>query len=94
MRPGRADRVDPVVFSIAATLALAFVLWGVIDTGSLASVADSTLGWIIEKFGWAFVLSTLGFLIFAVVLGVSRYGHIRLARTARSPSSGPPRGSR
>jgi glycine betaine transporter len=85
MRPGRADRVDPVVLSIAGSIALAFVLWGVIDNESLGSVADSTLGWIIDNFGWAFVLSTFGFLAFALVLGISRYGRIRLGRDGERP---------
>ena len=85
MRPARADRVDPVVFSVAAAIALAFVLWGVVDNESLGSAADSSLGWIIEKFGWAFVLSTFGFLVFAVVLGVSRFGRIRLGRDGEKP---------
>ena len=64
---------------------LAFVLWGVVSTSSLSSVADSSLGWIIETFGWAFVLTTFGFLLFAIFLGVSRYGKIRLGADDEKP---------
>jgi choline/carnitine/betaine transport len=85
VRQLRADRIDPVVFWVSASIAAAFVLWGVLDTDSLSSAADSTLGWLIENFGWAFVLSTFGFLIFAVALGISRYGRIRLGPDDEGP---------
>jgi choline-glycine betaine transporter len=51
---------------------------GVLDNSSLGEAADSALGWVIETFGWMFVLSTLGFLALAIYLGVSRFGKIRL----------------
>ena len=75
--PERA-RVDPWVFFIAAGISLAFVLWGVLDTESLGTVADDVLSWIISTFGWLFVLSTVAFLVFAAVLAFSRFGRVRL----------------
>ena len=71
-------RIDPWVFSIAAAISLAFVLWGVLDTDGVATVADDVLSWIIATFGWVFVLSTAAFLVFAVVLAFSRFGRVRL----------------
>jgi glycine betaine transporter len=78
-------RVDPWVFYPSAGLCLAFVLWGVLDNSSLGDAADSALGWVIENFGWLFVLSTLGFLALAVFLGVSRFGRIRLGADDEKP---------
>jgi choline/carnitine/betaine transport len=78
-------QVDPWVFFPAAGLCLAFVLWGVLDNASLGSAADSALGWVIENFGWMFVLSTLGFLVLALFLGISRYGKIRLGDDDEKP---------
>ncbi len=82
MRQNRSPlgHVDPWVFYPAAAVCLAFVLWGVIAVDSVADVADSALGWVIETFGWVFVLSTLGFLALAIYLGVSRHGKIRLGQ--------------
>jgi glycine betaine transporter len=71
-------RIDPWVFFIAAGISLAFVLWGVLDTEGLGTVADDVLSWIISTFGWLFVLSTVAFLVFAAVLAFSRFGRIRL----------------
>src|SRR5918999_1013051 len=83
-RSGRTG-VDKAVFIPAAVVALAFVLWGVLATDGLASTADSALGWLIESFGWLFVLSTLAFVAFAVFLGISRYGKIRLGKDGEAP---------
>jgi glycine betaine transporter len=87
MRQGRSPlrQVDPWVFYPAAAVCLAFVLWGVISTDSVGDVADSALGWVIEDFGWLFVLSTLGFLALAIYLGVSRHGKIRLGKDDEQP---------
>ena len=78
-------QVDPWVFFPSAGLCLAFVLWGVLDNTSLGKAADSALGWVIETFGWVFVLSTLGFLALAVYLGFSRHGKIRLGEDDEQP---------
>jgi choline/carnitine/betaine transport len=87
MRQDRSPlrHVDPWVFYPAAAVCLAFVLWGVISVDSVADVADSALGWVIETFGWMFVLSTLGFLALAIYLGVSRHGKIRLGQDDEKP---------
>jgi glycine betaine transporter len=81
----RRAGVDPVVFWVSAAISLAFVLWGVLDTDGLASVADDVLTWVISTFGWVFVLSTVAFLVFAVVLCFSRYGQMRLGRDDERP---------
>ncbi len=67
-----------MVFYIAAAISAAFVLWGVLDTESLGTVADDVLSWVIATFGWVFVLATAVFLVFAIVLAFSRFGRIRL----------------
>ena len=78
-------QIDPWVFWPTAILSLAFVLWGVIDHESLGSTTGDALGWVIENFGWVFVLSTLGFLALAIYLGLSRHGKIRLGRDDERP---------
>ena len=72
------SRIDPQVFLIAALVSVAFVLVGVLWTDELASVVEDVLGWIVENFGWFFVLSTVAFLLFVAFLALTRYGRIRL----------------
>ena len=87
MRQGRSPfrHVDPWVFFPAAAVCLAFVLWGVLDVDSVGNVADDALGWVIETFGWVFVLSTFLFLGLAIYLGVSRHGKVRLGADDEKP---------
>jgi glycine betaine transporter len=83
----RAPRagLDPWVFGIAAGISTAFVVWGVVDSDGVATVADDVLSWVIETFGWMFVLSTAAFLVFAGVLAFSRLGRVRLGRDDDRP---------
>jgi glycine betaine transporter len=82
--PQRAG-IDPWVFYIAAAVSLGFVLWGVLDTEGVSTVADDVLSWIISTFGWVFVLSTAAFLVFAGVLAFSRFGRVRLGKDEDRP---------
>jgi glycine betaine transporter len=51
----------------------------------LTRAADSALGWVIQTFGWVFVLSTFCFLGLAIYLGLSRHGKIRLGKDDERP---------
>jgi choline/carnitine/betaine transport len=73
------------VFAISAILTLIFVLWGAIFPGSMASVAGNTLSFLTEKFGWLYLVSVFGFLIFIVVIAFSRFGGIRLGDDDEKP---------
>ncbi|WP_051075913.1 BCCT family transporter [Saccharothrix espanaensis] len=84
-RAERPSRIDPVVFGVAAAVALGFLVWGVFGTESLASAAKAALDWVIGHLGWAFVLVASGFVLFAVWLAVSRYGRIPLGRDDERP---------
>ena len=82
----KPPETDRTVFGVAAALALAIVLWGVISPTSLANVADTVLNDAVIPFGgWAFVLVASGFVVFAVALAISRYGRIKLGRDGEKP---------
>ncbi|MGW0816480.1 BCCT family transporter [Streptomyces viridiviolaceus] len=85
-KPGPAPtRLDPAVLYISVTLSALFVAWGVFFTDNLATVAEATLGRIIDNFGWLFVLASSGFVLLAVVLAFSRFGRIRLGKDGDRP---------
>ena len=77
--------IDPWVFWPAAIISIAFVLWGVLDTDSVATIAEDALTWVISTFGWVFVISTAAFLIVAAVLAFSRFGNVRLSKDDDRP---------
>ena len=85
MRRAMGSAIDPVVFWVSAGISVLFVLWGVFFTDSLSAVASAVLGFLIDSFGWVFVLATFGFLVFVVFLAFSRYGKIKLGQDDDEP---------
>lgn len=83
----RADRggVDKVVFGVSAVVALAFLAWGMISTGSLSDASGEALGWVMGNAGWLFVLTSSSFVVFVIWLAASRYGTIPLGRDDEEP---------
>jgi glycine betaine transporter len=77
--------VDKVVLATSATLAVGFVLWGIVDDDGLAAITGDALAWVIKSFGWLFILTSTGFVVLAAVLAFSRYGRIRLGRDDERP---------
>jgi choline/carnitine/betaine transport len=77
--------LDKVVFGVAATLAVAFVLYGALDNESLSTGAGEVLGWITASFSWLFVLASGLFVGFSAYLAISRYGNIRLGADDSRP---------
>ena len=77
MQRPASPRIDPTVFWIAAVVSAAFVAWGILATESLAAVFDAVLwSFLVPNFGWVFILSSFGFLAFAVYLALSRFGKV------------------
>ena len=74
----RRQGVDKVVFGVAAGLAIVFLLYGALDNEGFGESTGEVLGWITANFGWFFVLTSGGFLVFSAFLAASRYGNIKL----------------
>ncbi len=83
--PRGETSLDRVVFGIAAVVSLAVVIWGIVDQASLATRATDAQSWVIEYTGWLFVVSTTGFVVFAIWLAASRYGKIPLGKDGERP---------
>jgi glycine betaine transporter len=78
------------VFSISVIIAIVFIIWGSIPENKLpylnmAAVTEKVHSFIIEKFGWFYLLSATGFLIFAISLIFSKYGYIKLGKDDDQP---------
>ncbi len=75
-----------LVFIIAATIIVIFVIWGGFSPEGLAESSERILNLTTEKFGWFYMLATFGFLVFAVVLAFSRFGNIKLGADDDEPT--------
>jgi choline/glycine/proline betaine transport protein len=69
---------NPPVFLISAVIVLAFVSWGVVAPSHLGALAGQANTWITRTFGWWYLLCATLFLVFVILLMVSRWGRIRL----------------
>ena len=77
--------LDLVVFGVTAAIAVAFVVWGFVSTASLADVSGDALSGTMKYLGWLFVLASSGFVVFAIWLGLGRFGTIPLGRDDDEP---------
>jgi choline/carnitine/betaine transport len=77
--------LDRVVFGITAALAVGFLVWGFVDTGSLGSVSSSALDWTVTSMGWLFVLTASAFVVFVIWLALGRFGDIPLGNDDEKP---------
>jgi len=78
------------VFYISAVIAILFIIWGVIPDSTLPNanldnVTSIIQGFFVDKFGWFYLLSTTGLLVFAIYLIFSKYGKIKLGKPNDKP---------
>lgn len=74
-----------MVFSISVVIIILFVLWGSISPSNLAKISSSTLDFMVEKFGWFYLIVAFGFLVFSLFLAFSKYGKITLGSDDDEP---------
>ena len=77
--------LHPVVFPVGAGLLVAFVILAAIWPRASLMAFNDVRDLITDNFSWLYVASMSGFLIFALWLGASRYGSIRLGRDDERP---------
>ncbi len=82
--PARSG-LDKVVFGVTALIAIGFLVWGFVSTGSLASVSGDSLTWTMTNAGWLFVTTASAFVVFVLWLAMSKYGNIPLGRDDEEP---------
>jgi len=80
--------MNPPVFLGSAGLIVFFVLYGVGFSGEAEALFSHAQGWLIDSFGWFYVLSASAMLGFVIWLGLSRFGEIRLGGDGANPEFG------
>ena len=78
-------QINTRVFLFSVTMILAFLIYGGGFTENAATVFGTVKVWIETNFGWFYMLSVATFLVFAIWLGLSRYGSIRLGPDDSTP---------
>ena len=82
---GRVYRTDWLVFGAALAFTLAFIAWGIFAGDHMARTTQTALNWTIEYLGVFFTSVATAILLFMLILGISRYGRIKLGRDDEGP---------
>jgi glycine betaine transporter len=78
-------RKTSAVFWASLALVLPFVVWGVLASDSLAAAADAARGFLVDRFGWFYLITATVMLIAVIALAASRYGKVRLGKDTDEP---------
>ncbi|MBQ9069692.1 MAG: BCCT family transporter [Eggerthellaceae bacterium] len=76
---------DRHVLIISAVIVAAFVAYGAIAPQSLSAVADVLFEVCTVDFGWLYLLSVFLMVVYAVGVGISKYGNIKLGHDDDEP---------
>ncbi|MBX9297071.1 BCCT family transporter [Chromobacterium piscinae] len=74
-----------MVLRLSLLFAVLFAFWGAAAPEHMTATASEWLSFTISRFGWFYLLSVFGFLLFALYLAFGRFGHIRLGKEDDEP---------
>ncbi|MCR3720266.1 MULTISPECIES: BCCT family transporter [Prauserella salsuginis group] len=87
VRLGRGG-IAPSVFWPSLIVVAAIALFSIIAPETAGNLWNSVQGEIVTGFGWFYTLAIAGFVLFAIFLGVSRFGDITLGKDGEEPEFG------
>lgn len=79
------EGINPIVFYGSSLGIVAFALWTIIATEQANTVINTILAWISTSFGWFYFLAVLAYLIFVLIVGLSRFGDLKLGPAHSKP---------
>lgn len=83
--PFSKDHLNPPVFFGSVILIFAIVIYGALMPENAGVVFGHVQSWIVDTFGWFYLLAVAIFLIFSLYLALSHYGDIRLGPEHSKP---------
>lgn len=73
------------VFGISLVVVFAIVLWGLMFAESFETSANAAFNFLVNQFGWFYLLSMTLFVVFAIWIAFSKYGKIKLGPDDSKP---------
>lgn len=73
------------VYWIGMAIAVIFVIWGVAFPENITSVMENLKAFLLDTFGWFYLISAFFFLLFAIFLIFSKYGKVKLGHDKDQP---------
>ncbi len=78
-------QIDWMIVGPLAAVVIAVVIWGLAGKESFSAFSDASFSWVIANLGWAYVLFGTIFVVFVMVMAVSKFGKIRLGASDEQP---------
>lgn len=78
-------KTDPTIFFVAAACMVGFLGLLLLFPGQTRDVFTAARTWIVTNLGWFFIMGVSLWLLFLVLLALSRYGRIRLGADDAKP---------
>ncbi|OUM43343.1 BCCT family transporter [Arthrobacter sedimenti] len=82
--PVKAALDKPVLF-VSLSIVILLMLVAVLFPTAFSDITTSVLNGLVATFGWAFVATATGFVVFALFLAFSKYGRIPLGKDGEKP---------
>ncbi|SJZ30313.1 glycine betaine uptake BCCT transporter [Selenihalanaerobacter shriftii] len=77
--------IDPIVFWVSVAISAVLVIWGILATESFGNAVDMVFNFLVGKFGWSYLLFVTVVLGLTLVVGLSKYGEIKLGKPEDEP---------
>ena len=74
------------VFATSLAIAILIILYGCLYESQLNMVSGKVMAWVSYNFGWLYVISVFGFIVFLTYLAISKWGNIRLGKEDELPT--------
>ncbi|MCT1453009.1 BCCT family transporter [Corynebacterium sp. p3-SID1145] len=78
-------KIDWTIVAPLAAVVVAIVVWGLAAKESFSAFSDASFSWVIENLGWAYVFFGSVFVVFILVIALSKFGKVRLGATDEQP---------
>ncbi len=77
--------IDPTIFWVSAIISAILIVWGAIATEHFGGIIDNVFNFLVNNFGWLYLLFTMVVFILVLILGFSRLGKIKLGKPDEEP---------
>lgn len=79
-------RTDPTIFFVSAGLMITFLAVLLIFPDTVGSIFEASREWVVTNLGWLFILGVSVWLVFLLLVAISRYGRLRLGDPDSRPA--------
>ncbi|MFW6301649.1 MAG: glycine betaine uptake BCCT transporter [Bacillota bacterium] len=77
--------IDPTIFWVSAIISAILIVWGAMATDHFGGIIDNVFNFLVDNFGWLYLLFTMVVFVLVIVLGFSRLGKIKLGKPDEEP---------